>query len=349
MSVLSAMVDDLLGHNRNEDGSSEIHWSDEKVCKYFLCGFCPHDLFTNTKADLGPCKLLHDEKLLLQYNESDKRGEMGYEHDFLILLEGIVQDLTRRLQRGIERLDRTYHTPIEEEDESTKAISDKITELLRKTERLGSEGKIDAAQEVMSEVEILKKEKHGILAQKAGKDPNDPNALLSNDPERRLELCQVCGAFLIVNDTPRRINDHMTGKMHMGYARIRNTVTELKISLYGDNELSTKQSVKEEGEVSRDERVSKKRAHNSRSRSPVDKRHRSSYSRDDSHSESRSHSHKHKSSGSHSHSSHKRRSRDSEERKSRSSHKSRSRDRRHRDDRSRSRSWSGGSKKKRHY
>ena len=32
--MLSAMVDDLLGHNRNEDGSSELHWSDEKVCYY---------------------------------------------------------------------------------------------------------------------------------------------------------------------------------------------------------------------------------------------------------------------------------------------------------------------------
>lgn len=24
-----------------------------QVCKYFLCGFCPHELFTNTRADLG--------------------------------------------------------------------------------------------------------------------------------------------------------------------------------------------------------------------------------------------------------------------------------------------------------
>ena len=30
--MLSAMVDDLLGHNRNEDGSSELHWSAEKAC-----------------------------------------------------------------------------------------------------------------------------------------------------------------------------------------------------------------------------------------------------------------------------------------------------------------------------
>ena len=32
--MLSAMVDDLLGHNRNEDGSSELHWSDDKVYFY---------------------------------------------------------------------------------------------------------------------------------------------------------------------------------------------------------------------------------------------------------------------------------------------------------------------------
>lgn len=35
-----------------------------QVCKYFLVKFCPHDLFTNTKADLGPCKFsTHDVKI----------------------------------------------------------------------------------------------------------------------------------------------------------------------------------------------------------------------------------------------------------------------------------------------
>lgn len=55
-------------------------------------------------------------------------------------------------------------------------------------------------------------------------------SLLMTDSDRRLEVCLVCGAFLIVNDTPRRINDHITGKMHLGYARIRTTIEELKVS-----------------------------------------------------------------------------------------------------------------------
>lgn len=29
------------------------HFDDQDVCKYILVSFCPHDLFPNTKADLG--------------------------------------------------------------------------------------------------------------------------------------------------------------------------------------------------------------------------------------------------------------------------------------------------------
>ena len=27
-----------------------------QVCRHYLVKFCPHDLFTNTKSDLGPCE-----------------------------------------------------------------------------------------------------------------------------------------------------------------------------------------------------------------------------------------------------------------------------------------------------
>ena len=107
--------------------------------------------------------------------------------------------------------------------------------------------------------------------------------------------------------------------------------------------MSDKQFTREEGEVNKEERAAKRRGHDSRSNSPVEKVRRS---REEYHSKERSRSHKHKSS--HSHSSHKRRSRDSEEREVRSSHKSRTKDRKYRDERSRSRSWEGVGKKKRH-
>lgn len=31
----------------------EIRWDDKEVCGAFMVRFCPHDLFVNTKSDLG--------------------------------------------------------------------------------------------------------------------------------------------------------------------------------------------------------------------------------------------------------------------------------------------------------
>ena len=65
-SQIAAMLDELMGRNRNvapHENVRELVWSDPEICRYFLVDFCPHDLFTNTKADLGPCGKIHDEDL----------------------------------------------------------------------------------------------------------------------------------------------------------------------------------------------------------------------------------------------------------------------------------------------
>lgn len=46
-----------------------------------------------------------------------------------------------------------------------------------------------------------------------------------------MEVCEVCGAFLIVGDAQSRVDDHLMGKQHMGYAKIKATVEELKVSV----------------------------------------------------------------------------------------------------------------------
>lgn len=35
--------------------------------------------------------------------------------------------------------------------------------------------------------------------------------------EKQMEVCPVCGAFLIVGDAQQRIEDHLSGKQHMGW------------------------------------------------------------------------------------------------------------------------------------
>lgn len=42
-------------------------------------------------------------------------------------------------------------------------------------------------------------------------------AELAAAQEKQMEVCPVCGAFLIVGDAQQRIDDHLSGKQHVGY------------------------------------------------------------------------------------------------------------------------------------
>lgn len=42
-------------------------------------------------------------------------------------------------------------------------------------------------------------------------------AELAAAQEKQMEVCEVCGAFLIVGDAQQRIDDHLMGKQHVGY------------------------------------------------------------------------------------------------------------------------------------
>jgi hypothetical protein len=41
-----------------------------------------------------------------------------------------------------------------------------------------------------------------------------------------MQVCEVCGAFLVVGDTKQRVISHLEGKQHSGYALIRKTLEE---------------------------------------------------------------------------------------------------------------------------
>jgi len=45
--------------------------------------------------------------------------------------------------------------------------------------------------------------------------------------EKQMEVCDVCGAFLIVNDVQQRVDDHLQGKQHVGYGRLKTALDEI--------------------------------------------------------------------------------------------------------------------------
>ena len=51
------LLDELMP-GRNLERQAEMHFWDENICKDYLAGFCPKDLFVNTKSDLGMFRVL---------------------------------------------------------------------------------------------------------------------------------------------------------------------------------------------------------------------------------------------------------------------------------------------------
>jgi hypothetical protein len=60
MDEARAMLDQLMGKARNlsdtqKDTMHQIHFYDDQVCKYYICGLCPYIAFFGTKSDMGKC------------------------------------------------------------------------------------------------------------------------------------------------------------------------------------------------------------------------------------------------------------------------------------------------------
>lgn len=46
--------------------------------------------------------------------------------------------------------------------------------------------------------------------------------------QQKLQVCEVCGAYMSKVDNDRRLADHFLGKIHIAYAAMRNTLAELR-------------------------------------------------------------------------------------------------------------------------
>lgn len=177
---------------------------------------------------MGNCpKRYHEERLKDQFLSEGESYRAEYEREFMNLLERLVNDLERRLRRGKDRLDikpsdpTAALNPVSDELEERRTIIDlQVKETLAKIERCGEEGRVGEAQELMVEVEKYK----GELDRLRQLEAENPAYRL----EKRMEVCPTCGAFLIIGDALKRIEAHYEGRQHNGWARIRETLAELK-------------------------------------------------------------------------------------------------------------------------
>ncbi|ETW86082.1 hypothetical protein HETIRDRAFT_167705 [Heterobasidion irregulare TC 32-1] len=224
------LLEQMMGPEAMGVANANLVWSDDNVCRNFLCGTCPHTLFTNTKMDLGACPKSHTERLKTEFladretNPSDPifaRFQTEYESNIF----AFVDECDRRIRTAQRRLEKTP-----EENAKTTNLMREIAEIelsiqggTEKIETLGEQGKVEESMKEMAAIEALKAEK--------GEKERELQQLTDTSGasgHQKLRVCDVCGAYLSVLDSDRRLADHFGGKMHLGYHELRNMLLKFK-------------------------------------------------------------------------------------------------------------------------
>ncbi|KAL6504010.1 hypothetical protein OROGR_025933 [Orobanche gracilis] len=152
MDSLRKQLDVLMGANRNGD-SQEVtrKYYDRDVCRLFLAGLCPHELFQLTKMDKGP------------YEEAKAKGLDNYDRDLEDNIDRLIVECDRKIARALKRLDEedakaaiaisiTEVTQVPEIVELSKQIKEKMKE----ANQSDLEGKTDMKILALEEIEELR-------------------------------------------------------------------------------------------------------------------------------------------------------------------------------------------------
>ncbi|KAJ6858700.1 RNA-binding protein Luc7-like 2 isoform X2 [Populus alba x Populus x berolinensis] len=340
MDAMRKQLDVLMGANRNGD-VREVNrkYYDRDVCRLYLVGLCPHELFQLTKMDMGPCPKVHSLQLRKEYEESRAKGVDNYELELENVIDKLIVECDKKIGRALKRLEDedakaaiaisvTEVTQNAEVSELSKLIKEKLKEVdkydlegktdfkiqvleevekfrteraekqsallleafnkdraslpapmlappppppmplptpdprtqeminekLKKAEDLGEQGMVDEAQKALEEAEALKKLP---ARQEPTADSTKYTAADVRITDQKLRVCDICGAFLSVYDSDRRLADHFGGKLHLGYMQIREKLTELQENKHRkgdrhDDQRSRERSRDRDREPSRD-------------------------------------------------------------------------------------------------
>ncbi|KJH53031.1 hypothetical protein DICVIV_00716 [Dictyocaulus viviparus] len=268
-------------------------------------GFCPYPI--------------HDEALKKRYQESSRFGRLGYEEKYFERLNRMHNEVRRKIEKNEARLVHTRadtHVSVEVYDKKKKDLIEKREMLGRRIEGLmeeaeieGAQGNVAAAQtavqkadELTKERDELSKKKKSIGTRKAkshnygrSKERDElkkEEEVLEQERQRaitmedqltagnkQMQVCQVCGCFMLTNDAQSRIDDHLSGKLHIAYTRIKEQI-DLMLKNKEEKRLQLeKDRGRDDKDKKRDDRDDRDR-HRERDRDRKERNNRSHRSRD---------------------------------------------------------------------
>lgn len=206
----------------------EVEITSPKVCKAFLVGTCPYDLFDGTKLNIGKCPNLHSEKHKLEYEYRVKKlGEKfpEFEFEYFKTLKKWLAEIDFTIATALKRLE---HTPEEKQKIATvtrqlDAVDVKIGLMALEITHLGRAKEITMALKQTIALEKLLRERESLAEQARVIAEN-----VGQSAQQKLQVCEVCGAYLSRLDNDRRLADHFVGKIHLGYEQMRTEYNEMR-------------------------------------------------------------------------------------------------------------------------
>ncbi|EPQ30549.1 uncharacterized protein PFL1_02074 [Pseudozyma flocculosa PF-1] len=225
--VQRMLLERLMGPEAFGSATATLHFTDPKVCRNFLCGTCPHDLFSNTKVDLGVCPKSHTPKYKDEYQAALLKGERfpQFEKEHEQNIFSFISDIDRKINANKRRLEQTPEeiARFANMNREISEIEAALAAAMAEVESLGEQGMIDESLAELQKAEALKEEK---AAKERELHQLQENSGASG--HQKLRVCDICGAYLSILDSDRRLADHFGGKMHLGYLRLREMIREFE-------------------------------------------------------------------------------------------------------------------------
>jgi len=240
MDEARKLLDSLMGQSRDVDldeakKNKGKNFTQDKVCKYYLLGFCPQWELANskltTKRNLGECCKVHSEAMKREFEEHPDREkyQAEYERAFLPFLEGQVREADAWVARERANAQKAEATAREKTTVQTMPANVKeqivqleadMNKMMASAEELAESGDIEGSKFKVVLAEEIKNKVKEIEA----KHPSYTVTL------KEEWVCEVCGTRTeaVTENNETRFAAHFQGKVHVGYAKIREWVKDLR-------------------------------------------------------------------------------------------------------------------------
>lgn len=216
------LIEQLLGRDSNSRHHyrRDLELRDHRICKSYLVGDCPYDLFQGTKQALGKCPQIHLAKYKLQYEREKKQGKefLEFEKEYFMVLSKFINDCNAQISIALKNLEHTSEErdKIKEATEELDIVDSRISLMIQEVDALIGHNEVSKALKQSIILQDLQ-EKRKEVAKKVKNITEN----IGQSAQQKLQVCEVCGAYLSRLDTDRRLADHFLGKIHLGYVKMR--------------------------------------------------------------------------------------------------------------------------------